>query len=148
MSEGPDHLFTYALRLLGRRDYSRMEMREKLTQRLARRSTAAEIDKRVAALLERLAVEGLQDDDDFAAAYTRLGIMKGWGPIKISHHLRRKGIDEERIGRHCVRAEEFWIARIHELLERRGRANKERDRNYRFLLGRGFSSDQIRRALP
>ena len=102
MRDEQSQLFAYALRLLGRREYARMELQQKLTQWLARRSSlAAETEERVTSLLEQLTAEGLQDDDRFVTSYVRLCIMKGWGPIKISYHLRRKGIQEEKIKEHC-----------------------------------------------
>ena len=148
MRDEQSQLFAYALRLLGRREYARMELQQKLTQWLARRSSlAAETEGRVTSLLEQLTAEGLQDDDRFAASYVRLCIMKGWGPIKISYHLRRKGIQEEKIKEHCERGEEFWVEHIRQLIERKQRARREREKNYRFLLGRGFLPEQIKQAL-
>lgn len=144
-----NQLFNYALRLLDRREYSQAELRTKLIQWLRRHKLSAQAEQQINGLLEQLTTSGLQDDDRFAAAYVRFAITKGWGPIKISYHLRKRGISGERIARHCHREEDFWQGQIHQLMERRyGAVNEHnRERSYRFLLGRGFRSDQIRQAL-
>lgn len=142
-------LFNYALRLLGRREYSRAELKTKLTQRLKhQKSFSSQTEQDIESLLERLSLDGVQDDDRFAASYVRLGIMKGWGPIKISYHLKKRGISEEKIAKHCHYEEAFWLKQICQLIKNRyGTINEtNREQSYRFLLGRGFRSDQIRQA--
>ncbi len=142
-------LFNYALRLLGRREYSRAELKTRLTQRLRRQKLpSSQAEQSIESVLEQLTTDGIQDDDRFAASYVRICIMKGWGPIKISYHLKGRGISEEKIAEHCDYEETFWVEQICQLVKNRyGTINEtNREKIYRFLLGRGFRSDQIRQA--
>jgi len=142
-------LFNYALRLLGRREYSRSELKTRLTQWFKRRRLlSSQAEQNIESVLEQLTADNIQDDDRFAASYVRVCIMKGWGPIKISYHLKGRGISQERIAEHCHHEESFWVKQICQLVRNRyGTVNEtSRERIYKFLLGRGFRSDQIRQA--
>ena len=73
--------------------------------------------------------------------------------LRISRDLQGKGIDRDLIDR-CL-AEEYEVSetdQIRELLRRKGydqgaRDRKQQDKMYRFLMQRGYRSEDIRRAL-
>ncbi len=89
-----------ALRLLGRRDHSREEMRRKLIQRgLAGRETDE--------VLAKLAARGLLDDDRYARHLASLYAgEKLWGPQRIMQRLLQKGISPETAREAAGHAEE------------------------------------------
>jgi regulatory protein len=135
-----------ALRLLGRRDYTRSE----LTDRLTARGYAPDD---VEAALQRLAGEGLVDDRRVAAAFIRVASrVKGRGRIRIARDLEARGVDATII-RECLDAlpEEEDDEAIQRILARRAlpaRLNMaDRRRLFQQLLRRGFPADAIARAL-
>lgn len=71
--------------LVGRRDYSRAE----LSERLLRDGYRSEV---VEELVERAVGVGIVDDARYAAAFARSKVMAGWGRMKIERELSRRGI--------------------------------------------------------
>lgn len=98
-------------------------------------------------MLDELTSEGLQSDDRFADALTRSRAGKGYGPHRIRQELRQRGLDGdegEELGQ--VDWDEL-IIRTHAKKFGEGAVPgtpRERARVERFLMGRGFSGDQIR----
>jgi regulatory protein len=95
---------------------------------------------------------GLQSDARYAEAFVHQRTQKGYGPIRIQQELRVRGISDELITQHLDPNDPGW----HELLasvcrKRFGpsipRSPRERARQWRFLERRGFTGDQIRKAL-
>lgn len=135
-----------ALRLLGRREYTRAE----LADRLARRDFPAdEID----ATLQRLAGEGLLDDRRVAAAHIRVASrVKGRGRLRIARELETRGVAADLI-REALDAlpEEEDAEAIERILSRRNvparMSMADRRKLFQQLLRRGFPSDAIARAL-
>ena len=142
-----------ALRLLDSRLHSRSELDRKLRERgfpaIARRAILAD--------LERL---GLVDDRIFAEAFVRdrLGAGRPVGSQRILLDLRRRGVPEDT-ARQALdevaeeKPEDDELARARQAAEtkwkslvRSGREyQKARASLYRFLAGRGFDSQVIRR---
>jgi regulatory protein len=130
---------------LARREYGYREL-------LARLVAAGFDDSVAAGAVDRLAVEGLQNDQRFVDAFVRSRINQGKGPVRIRLELRRHGIDEFVVDARLSEAGEDWTA-----LAARVRAKKfgddlprefrEKARQMRFLQYRGFESDQVRRAV-
>lgn len=105
----------FALRLLARKDYSRAEMRQKLGQK---GFSGEEIEK----VLHKLSVRQLLNDLRYAQRLANYyGQEKLWGPWRIKHKLKEKGICpeivEEVIGQeeNKIPAEE----RLKKLLEKK-----------------------------
>jgi regulatory protein len=142
----PAKLRTTALRLLGRRDYTSAELRQKLADR-----GFAEED--IDAGLARLTADGLIDDQRVAAAFLRTASrIKGRGPARISRELRARGIDRDVVDALVSGISDAdQIAAIDRFLLRRRSPNPpslaERRRIFQQLLRRGFSADAISRAL-
>lgn len=134
-----DRALSYTLWLLGRRDYSEQELRD----RLARKGTApADVDR----VITRLAELGLIDDAKVAKLLVRSKRRKK-GIFALRQALRRKGIEGETARKALEpvtdAAQRAAAARI---LERHAwrfedRDPKARARAFAFLARRGFPPD-------
>ncbi|MFT7388713.1 MAG: regulatory protein [Candidatus Endobugula sp.] len=76
-----------ALRYLARREYSRVELYRRLSQKFS----AADSIQHV---LDELRTQGYQSDSRFTESFIRAKISAGNGPFKIKIELREKGICE------------------------------------------------------
>ncbi|MHB1950445.1 MAG: regulatory protein RecX [Acidiferrobacteraceae bacterium] len=141
---GSDPLYRIALAALTRRDYGVAELRTRLRR-------AGEPDD-VEAVLAVLAREGLLSDARYAAARAETGRRKGWGPLRLRHDLERHGVAPETIRSAVEDGSRRWSEEAEEVRRRRfGEAlpgdRHEAARQARFLKGRGFTAEQIRRVL-
>lgn len=139
-----DEARRYALRALGRREHGARE----LAHKLARTGLAeAEADS----IVETLAADGWQSDTRFSELLIRSRVAQGYGPLRIRAELAAKGVDEALISGALSAVEFDWAVRLRQLYTRRypeaPASAKERASRYRFLAGRGFTSEQIRSAL-
>lgn len=132
-----------ALRMLARREHAREELRRKL-ERLA-----VEGDN-VDAVLDELAARGWVSDARFAEQAIRTRSRR-FGPLKVAHQLRSKGVEAETIAAAFRAAGDDGIANLDEVWSRRFSStpgnDRERARQIRFLQCRGFALDQIIRYL-
>ncbi|MDR3395898.1 MAG: recombination regulator RecX [Parasulfuritortus sp.] len=131
-----------ALNLLARREHSRVELARKL-------SPHGEADE-IAALLDRLEQENMLSNARYAEglAHTRAGRH---GSLRLKSDLREKGVPESVI------ADVLADARESDLAAARAVWNKkfgqppvdaaERGKQMRFLAGRGFPLDVVRRVV-
>ncbi|WP_163098617.1 regulatory protein RecX [Acidithiobacillus ferrianus] len=131
--------YALALRLLARREYARLELRDKLL----RAGCDAEDVTRA---LDALAAAGHQDDARYAEMLTRTRMRQGHGPLRLRQDLRRAGIEP------VAEAETHWLEQAQAVYRKRfGRTApadaKEYARRVRFLTGRGFAGEMIRRVL-
>ncbi len=133
-----------ALRLLARREHSRAELRRKLAPHAGEEGVDLE------ALLDDFTSRGWLSEERFVEQAVRAKARK-YGPLKIAHHLREKGIDEAGIERGLAqaRAEEdealasAWRSRFGTLPA----DEVERSRQVRFLQQRGFPLEAVLRFL-
>ena len=128
----------YAIRLLARREHSRLELRRKL----ASRGHDADIAEEAVAELARTE---LQSDARFAEGYVRSAIGRGHGPVKIRADLRARGIDAEGAAK-ALDTDADWLRLARTALAKRFRGQpptdrKEWARQARFLAGRGYPAD-------
>ncbi|MDA2933286.1 recombination regulator RecX [Acidobacteria bacterium AH-259-D05] len=85
-------LYKHALRLLGRRDHSRLELRRKLV----RSPSSQDVDE----VLDGLQEKGFLNDEAFALERAWLGRRhRRWGDVRLSEDLKRLGIDARMIQR-------------------------------------------------
>lgn len=132
-----------ALRLLARREHSREELRRKLA---AREASPDEVET----LLDDLCARGWLSDVRFAELTARAKSQR-FGPLKLAHYLKSRGVDDESIaaGVRAAGAEgqaligAVWRTRFHEVPA----DEREKLRQVRFLQGRGFAVDEIFRFL-
>jgi regulatory protein len=138
-----------ALKLLARRDHSRVE----LTKKLGPLGTPEEI----ASVLDQLQQSGLLSDARATAAYLR-GHGARFGAAKLKHALHAKGIDSETVEAELANADLPGEIERARLLWRRKFGNRplepgcrldprEWARQARFLQSRGFSSEVVRKLL-
>lgn len=132
--------------MLGRRDYTRAELLDKLTER---GYTAEDIE----AVLADLAERGLVDDRRVAAAHVRTAAnVKRRGRVRIARELTARGLDRDAVEaamRDLDPADEASAIRK-VLLAKRWPARpslKDRQKMFRHLMGRGFTADAISKAL-
>ena len=132
-----------ALRYLARRDYSEVELSRKLTQRGVAQDIAASISG-------RLVETGLVSDERFAEIFCRYRFERHYGPMRIRAELRSRGVEEAIISA-CMRPyDDQWHDSAHAWVARKASNaldRKEKARIYRAGMNRGFSHDQVMRAL-
>ncbi|MEM7503971.1 MAG: regulatory protein RecX [Pseudomonadota bacterium] len=102
-------------------------------------------------VLDRLAASGTQSDERFRAAYVRVRVARGYGPLKIAAGLAERGVDTA--GEWLVDDEPpDWPSLCTQLWERRFGAPPDSrrawERQARFLAGRGFPESVVRRTVP
>lgn len=136
-----------AFNLLARREYSRHELSSKLLQKFG-----AEHQPLVQEALDIIQQEGLQSDARYIEMFVRAHRQRGQGPQRIEQELKQKGIAVERYAEVIDRYSDSWIQAAREVRMRRfgmvlPTALADRARQQRFLLYRGFSQEQVRRAL-
>ena len=128
-----------AMRLLARREHSRVELRRKLA------NVAAEGDD-VDVVLDELAKKGWLSDARYAEQSVRAKSRR-FGPLKVAHELRAKGVGDEAIAAAFRAAGEDGAADLPRVwgtrFSRFPDNNRERARQVRFLQGRGFPLDDI-----
>jgi regulatory protein len=136
-------LRTRALGYLARREYSRLELEKKLAPHA---QTAEELYSVLDGLEQRgfLSAERMVEQ----LIQTRKG---RFGSLRIMHELREKGISENLINTVLPNIRETEQHRATEVWRKKfGVAPadaKERDRQVRFLMSRGFASEVIHKVL-
>jgi len=134
--DSPAELKARALRYLVRREHSRAELARKLAPHA---ESAAALEQ----VLDLLVEKKSQSDRRYAEERVRV-LSRKYGPARIRHELRAKGIAGEIVA--PIRAD-GELERAREILNRRYRqppaTREERAKRARFLQGRGFSSDVI-----
>ncbi len=132
-----------AMRFLARREHSRAELQRKL-------SAIAQAGDDVEAVLDELASKGWLSDARYAELAVR-SKSRRFGPLKVAHQLRAKGVGDETIALAFTSAGSEGEANLDEVWRSRFRAapadERERGRQVRFLQGRGFALDDILRFL-
>lgn len=131
-----------ALGLLARREHSRAELARKL-------SPHGEADE-IVALLDDLEQHGQLSDARYAEALVHARAGKH-GSRRLAHELREKGVDDALIGAAVEEARAEDLASAREIwMKKFGTPPadaKEKARQYRFLLSRGFPSEVVRRVV-
>ena len=133
-----------AFDLLSRRAHSTKELRDKLYKR---EYSKRDIDT-VIVECERL---GLLNDELFANDYAAELSGQGKGRFKVKMKLRNKGLSEDHIEQALEKIVDNEEENAENALSRKLRSlmheedvNKRRQKAYRFLAYRGFSSDIIK----
>ena len=125
--------------MLARREHSREELARKL-------SPHAESPEALETVLDFLVSKKLLSNERFAEVRANW-LARKYGAAKIRDDLRSRGIPEELAARAAPAADEVEKAKA--ILARKYRlpatTREERARRARFLQGRGFSGDLIRR---
>lgn len=133
-----------AMDLLARREHSFHELSQKLSSRFP--------EEDVIPALEKLREENLQSDQRFLEAYIRYRASRGFGPLKIEAELYPKGLAPSAVKEALYSGDHDWEVLCREAKEKRfpvlySNNPKEKARCQRFLQGRGFGFEQIKKAL-
>jgi regulatory protein len=131
------------MRFLARREHTRVELRRKLAAR-------AQDGEDVEALLDELTHKGWLSDARFAEQAARAKSRR-FGPLKLAHYLKSRGVGEEAIAAGLRGAGAEGVASLGAVWRTRFDAppgnEREKMRQVRFLQGRGFAVDEIFRFL-
>lgn len=134
-----------ALRYLARREYSRVELYRKLSQKFS----AADAIKRV---LDELQEQGYQSDARFTECYIRAKVSAGNGPFKIKIELREKGICESTALAAFDRQAVDWLTLAQTVVDKKfegQQAETEEEKllllskKIRFLKNKGFYKEHV-----
>lgn len=131
--------------LLARREHTQREVIRKL-------STKVDDHESLRDVVQQLAEESLISDERFAETYTRYRSSKGFGPIRIAAELRERGVSEQIISAHIQSSESRWYelacrVKIKKFGEQVVDDLKEKSKQMRFLINRGFVRDQVTQAV-
>ena len=133
-----------ALGLLVRREHSQKELARKLRAKGVGKEDAS-------AAVEQMAEAGWQSNERFAETLVRSRAAQGHGPLRIRAELAMHGLDASAVQDALDGYEEDWNRLAFDLVQRRFGPDISQDRERQrkageFLLRRGFSMDQMRRA--
>jgi regulatory protein len=144
MNQAPDtpaELKARALRYLVRREHSRQELARKLAPH-------AESSDLLEKLLSELENRKQLSDERYAQTRAH-SLSRKYGAAKIRHDLRSRGISDDISGRASSDTNDLETAK--KILNRKYRepaaTREEKAKRARFLQGRGFSFDIIRRLI-
>ena len=149
MGFGTLSLKARALRHLARREHSRAELERKLAAH-AEDTPEASAAEQIRAALDELAARGLLSDVR-AAESVLLAQGRRHGSRRTEQALRAKGLAPELVEAGVRQARATELERAREVWRRRfgtpSAEPAERARQMRFLAGRGFEADVIRRVV-
>lgn len=133
------------LRLLARREYSQHELRNRLLAPNRRTGDRANPEA-VEAALDWAQVRDLQSDERFAESLIRRS-TKRLGLSRIRAQLKSHRIEPEIVGRQLGRLAETEYTRAFDLWQNRfgqlPETEREKARQFRFLLSRGFRNETV-----
>lgn len=132
-----------ALVMLARREHTRAEMTRKL-------SAYSESPEQIEQLLDALAARGWLSEERFAESRAST-LARKFGSRKIEYDLRSRGVSAEVIEQTVERALAQELENCRAAWQRKfgvlPQDAAERGRQMRFLAGRGFSAEAVRRVL-
>lgn len=132
-----------ALRLLSQREHTRRELERKLARFEEEPGTLAQA-------LDELQARGFLDERRAAESLAHRR-ASAYGAARLRQEMQDKGLDRELITQTLAGLQDSEEARARQVWQRRFDATpvdaKERARQGRFLLARGFSGDVVRRVL-
>tara|TARA_R110000787_G_scaffold170629_22_gene283354 strand:- start:367 stop:783 length:417 start_codon:yes stop_codon:yes gene_type:complete len=132
------------MRILAGREHSAAQLRHKLSERGAEPAVCDEV-------IAQLEDMGFLSESRFAEVLVRSRISQGYGPLRIRAELSEARISDALARDALAEADCDFQAQAEAVRTRRfgdppeGAAQWQKQ--YRFLAGRGFESDHIRRAL-
>ena len=131
--------------LLARREHGRAEMTRKLRQRGAS-------PEMIEHELDRLADEGLLSETRYLESYISSRARSGYGPSRIREELTQRGLPRGEVEQALREAGIDWLAQLADVWRRKFSGQlpgdpRERARQTRFLVYRGFSMESVGRLL-
>ena len=130
-----------AIKYLSYREYGADELCLKLNSRFINTIVIRDA-------IEQLQLEGLQSDLRFSESYIQSRVNRGYGRYYIENMLKLKGIAKDDIKRAFDECEIDWSEVIYRVWQKKfsdcfPNNASEKSKQTRFLLSRGFSSQQI-----
>ena len=141
-----------ALRLLSRREYSRKELASKLLQLIRRdeEELAVDIEEQIETVLNDFEARAWLSDERFAQALVRRRSER-YGVRRVADELERAGIETGLISQLTGELKESEYDRARALWTRKfgqiPTEQKERARQYRFLISKGFSPELVAKVI-
>lgn len=137
--------FNHALLLLSQREHSTKELQQKLTQKGYDADSIQQVTRHLIEL-------NYLNDARFAEVFCRNRAAKPYGKQRIQTELRMKGIDDETVKQVFQHTDIDWYELARELKSRKfgdtvAKDFKEKSKQTRYLLYRGFSYDEVKYAL-
>lgn len=134
-----------AMDLLARREHGRVELTRKLRQRGAE-------PEMIEQELDRLSDEGLLSESRYLESYVRYRAGSGYGPARIREELQQRGLARGDVEQALRESGFDWAAQLADTWQRKfaGRLPadmRERGKQTRFLVYRGYSMDMVSRLL-
>lgn len=131
------------LNLLARREHSKFELQQKL-------SNKGFVPEDVTKIIQDLANQGLQSDDRFVEAYINMRSRRGVGPVRIKAELQERGINKEQSGQFLIESDPVWFELVKSVRHKKFGKNipcdlSEMMRQKKYLYYKGFTSDHIKR---
>lgn len=144
------NLMHQAVSLLARRDHSRYEIKQKLLKK----GHAEDAIERVVSELQN---RGYLDDQRYTQMMIRYHYSRGQGPQKIRYLLNNNGVSSTLVDQTFTEFDQDWFALACDVRKKRFGTQfksadkqeqfKEKSKQIRFLMSRGFESDQIQNAI-
>ena len=138
-----------ALRCLAQREHSRIELERKLARHVVDTDEAS-AQTQIARALDELAAAGLQSEVRTAESVLASQGQR-YGVRRLKQTLQHKGLDPELVIATLQAARSTEVERAREVWRRRfgspAADGAERARQFRFMAGRGFEGDVIRRVV-
>lgn len=122
--------------LVGRRDYSRIELCDRLSSDGYPTSVVEQV-------VSRACEVGLVDDARYGAAFARSKILAGWGRLRIERELSRRGVDVSEVAgwpEEFFNADEERERALALAFRRRLSGRNDYQKLVRFLCTRGFAA--------
>jgi regulatory protein len=138
-----------ALRYLAQREHSRLELERKLARHVEDQPEATS-QQQIATALDELAAKGLLSDQRTADSVLRSQGAR-FGSRRLKQTMQAKGLEPALVASTLQQARTTELERAREVWRRRFGALAEdaagRAKQMRFLAGRGFDGDVIRRVV-
>lgn len=144
MTEDSSAIYARALALLARREHSRQELRQKLLSSFPNQQVL------INQVLAKLEQEAYQSDKRFAEAYVRARRIRGIGSQRLRQELRIRGIEDHLLENTLSsNSDEENLQHILHVWQKKFASlptdAKEKLRQVRFLLYRGFRQQDVER---
>ena len=138
--ESLSDIYNKSLDIISRREHSEHE----LTNKLLKKFKSPEL---IDAVVEKLKINNLVNDERYAEMYVRIRKRKGFGPKKIIYELSVRGISNS-ISSNAILDEGGWKEAARKAFNKKFKNGtsqdfKERNKQKSFLQNRGFSFEEI-----
>jgi len=133
------------MRMLARREHGERELTEKLVAKGFEGDIAT-------AVVDQLKTDSLVSDRRFVEVMIDNRIRRGYGPLRIRHELRERGIEPDLIDEWIDVNDPMWLDHLRRVCSKKFGTDAPADyrswaRQARFLQNRGFSTEQIHKVV-